>query len=102
MKTKIPAALALFSAAGCTHYGEKPGGAISDFERESAAYIDDARQSPYGADGMQQIYRACMHSRGWKRVGVSFADDNQFRGPDDAEDFGNPPAALGGRRYQKR
>ena len=52
MKTKIVAALTLLSAAGCTHYGEKPGGAISDFERESAACIDDARQSPYGADGM--------------------------------------------------
>jgi hypothetical protein len=43
-----------------------------------------------------------MRARGWKRVEVSVADDHQFRGPEDAEDFANPPPALAGRRYQKR
>jgi hypothetical protein len=43
-----------------------------------------------------------MRARGWKRVEVSVADDNQFRGPEDSEDFATPPPALGGRRYQKR
>jgi len=96
------AALVVLAATGCTHYWERPGGAITDFDRESAACIDDARESPYGPDGMQQVYRACMRARGWKRVEVSVAEDNQFRGPEDSEDFGNPPPALGGRRYQKR
>jgi len=95
------AALVVLAAAGCTHYWERPGGAITDFDRESAACIDDARRESYGPDGMQQVYRACMRARAGNGQ-VSVAEDNQFRGPEDSEDFGNPPPALGGRRYQKR
>ena len=95
-------ARAVLAAAGCTHYWERPGGAIAAFERESAICIDDAKKSPYGADGMEQIYRACMRARGWRRVEVSVATDNQFRGPEDLDEFANPPAPLGGRRYQTR
>ena len=110
MKTKIGglapesllAALIVLTAAGCTHYWERPGGTVADFERESAACIEDVRQSPFGSDSREQINRACMRARGWKRVEVSVADDNQFRGPEDSEDFATPPPALGGRRYQKR
>ena len=99
----LPAAVALLALAGCTqHYWERPGGAAADFERESAACIADARQGPLSSDAREQIYRACMRARGWKRVDVAVADDNQFRGPEDAEDFVNPPPALGGRRYQQR
>jgi hypothetical protein len=92
-------AVAVLTAGGCTHYWERPGGAIADFERESAACIEDARNSPYGPDSMEPIYRTCMGGRSWKRVEVSVADTNQFRGPEDAEDFLNPPPALGGKRY---
>ena len=109
MKTKTstlalesPFAFAVLAAAGCTHYWERPGGAIADFERESAICIDDAKKSPYGADSMEQIYRACMRARGWSRVEVSVANDNQFRGPEDLDEFANPAAPLGGRRYQSR
>ena len=48
-------ALAVLAAAGCTHYWERPGGAIADFERESAICIDDAKKSPYGTDSMEPI-----------------------------------------------
>src|SRR5262245_3147153 len=96
------AAAALLALSGCTHYWERPGGAVADFERESVACIDESRQGQLNLDGRGQSHRACMRSRGWQRVEVSVADDNQFRGPEDAEDFVNPPAALGGRRYQQR
>ena len=107
MKTKIGtlssesllAALILVTAAGCTHYWERPAGSIADFERDSAACIEDVRHSPFGSDSREQIYRACMRARGWKRVEVSVADDHQFRGPEDAEDFLKPPSPLSGKRY---
>jgi hypothetical protein len=51
---------------------------------------------------MEQIYGACMRTKGWSRVEVSVANDNQFRGPEDLDEFANPPAPLGGRRYQTR
>jgi hypothetical protein len=96
------AAVALLALSGCTHYWERPGGTVPDFERESSACIDEARQSPLSYDAREQIYRACMRSRGWTRVEVSVADDNQFRGPESVKDFINPPPALSGRRYQQR
>jgi hypothetical protein len=96
-------AVAVLTAGGCTHYWERPGGAIADFERDSAACIDDARKSPYGPDSVEPIYRACMRGKGWKRVEVSVADNNQFRGPEGEGDFLSPPPALGGTRsYQNR
>jgi hypothetical protein len=93
------AAGAVLIAGGCTHYWERPGGVIADFEPESAACIDDARKSPYGPDSMEPIYRAGMRGKGWKRVEVSIADSNQFRGPEDEGDFLSPPPALAGKRY---
>jgi hypothetical protein len=92
-------AVAVLAAAGCTHYWERPGGVIADFERESAACIEDAKQSPYGATSMEPIYRACMRGKDWKRIEVPVADNNQFRGPEDADDFPNPPSPLSGKRY---
>lgn len=43
--TLLLAALAVLIAAGCTHYWERPGGVMADFERESAACIQDARHN---------------------------------------------------------
>ena len=62
MKTKIGtlssesllAALILVTAAGCTHYWERPGGSIADFERDSAACIEDVRHSPFRSDSREQ------------------------------------------------
>jgi len=89
----------VLAVAGCSHYWERPGGSVADFERDSGACIEDAKQSPYGPDGLEAIYRACMRGTGWKRVEVSVADTNQFRGPEDAEDFLKPPSPLSGKRY---
>lgn len=96
-------AVGALASAGCTHYRERPGGAKADFERESAACIEDAKQSPFGASSMEAIYRACMRGKGWKRVEVSVADNNQFKGREDADDFRNPPPPLSSKRhYQHR
>ena len=89
----------VLAVAGCSHYWERPGGSVADFERDSGACIEDAKQSPYGPVGLEAIYRACMRGKGWKRVEVSVADTNQFRGPEDAEDFLKPPSPLSGKRY---
>jgi hypothetical protein len=97
--------VAVLAAAGCSHYWERPGGVVADFERESAGCIEDAKQSPYGPDSLEAVYRACMRGRGWKRVEVSVADTNQFRGPEDTQDFLRPPSPMNGKRYlqdQKR
>jgi hypothetical protein len=58
------AAGAVLSAGGCTHYWERPGGVIADFEQVSAVCIDDARKNPYGPDSIEPIYRACMRGKG--------------------------------------
>ena len=84
---------------GCAHYWERPGGAAEDFQRESAACIEDAKASPYGTSSMEPLYRACMRGKGWKRVEVFVADSNQFRGPEDDTDFLRPPSPMSGKRY---
>jgi hypothetical protein len=93
---------AVLALAGCSHYWERPGGAVTDFERESGACIEDAKQSPYGLDSFEPVYRTCMRSKGWKRVEVSMAESNQFRGPESIEDFMRPPAPLSGKRYMQQ
>jgi len=77
LEALLTAVAVVLTAGGCTHYWERPGGAIADFERDSAACVDDARKSPYGP----------------------VADNNQFGGPEGEGDFLNPPPALGGTRY---
>ena len=97
--------VAVLAAAGCSRYWERPGGVVADFERERAACIEDAKQSPYGPDSVEAVYRACMRGKGWKRVEVSVADTNQFRGPEDTQGFLRPPSPMSGKRYfqdQKR
>jgi ribosomal protein L14 len=84
------AALVVLAASGCAHYWERPGGVVADFERESAACIEDAKQSPYGPASLEPVYRACMRSKGWKRIEVSVAD---------TKDFLKPPSPLSGKRY---
>lgn len=92
---------ALLALAGCSHYWERPGGLVADFDRESGACIEDARQSPYGPDSLEPVYRACMRGKGWRRVEVSVAESNQFRGPESTEDFLRPPSPMSGKRYMQ-
>jgi len=107
MRTKIRplahASLLTFAiglaAAGCAHYWERPGGSVEDFQRDSGACIEDAKASPYGPSSLEPVYRACMRGKGWKRVEVSVADTNQFRGPEDDSDFLRPPSPMSGKRY---
>ena len=102
MKTTVPlTALTVLLAAGCTHYWERPGGVMVDFERESAACIQVAWQSLSDPDSLEPAYRACMRDKGWKRVEASVARTNQFRGPEDAKEFVNPPSPLSGKRYDQ-
>jgi len=84
------------AAAGCAHYWERSGGSVEDFERESAACIEDAKDGP---SSLEPVYRACMRGRRWKRVEVSVADNNQFRGPEDDADFLRPPSPMSGKCY---
>ena len=100
-RTLLLALLAVLIAAGCTHYWERPGELMADFERESAACIQDARESPYGPDILEPIYRACMRDKGRKRIEASVARTNQLQGPEDAKEFLNPPSPLSGRRYDQ-
>jgi len=87
------------AAAGCAHYWERSGGSVEDFERESAACIENAKGSPYGPSSLEPVYRACMRGKGWKRVEVSVADNNQLRGLEDDADFLRPPSPMSGKRY---
>ena len=92
---------AVLTLTGCSHYWERPGGLVADFERESGACIQDAKQSPYGPDSLEPLYRACMRGKGWRRVEISVAENHQFRGPESTEDFLRPPSPMSGKRYMQ-
>ena len=101
MKRLLLVSFALIALSACSHYWERPGGGVADFERESSVCIEEAKKMPPG-DAMEQTYRTCMRSRGWRRIEVSVADTNQFRGPEDTRDFFRPPSPLSGSRYWNR
>ena len=92
--------LALIALSACSHYWERPGAGVADFERESAVCVEEAKKMPPTGSAMEQTYRNCMRSTGWRRVEVPVADTNQFRGPEDTGDFFRPPAPLSGSRYR--
>jgi hypothetical protein len=48
-----------------------------------------------GAD-VQDFERACMRARGWQRGQVGVPERNRFRGPDEVEQFDNPPSPTAG------
>jgi len=93
---------ALIALSGCAHYWERPGAGAEDFVRESSVCVEEAKKMPPIGSAMEQTYRNCMKSRGWRRIEVSVADTNQFRGPEDTEDFFRPLAPLSGTRYPPR
>jgi hypothetical protein len=50
----------------------------------------------------EQIYRACMRARGWKRVRTQYPTNDQFRGPESQEEFANPPSPWSKRGPEPR
>lgn len=86
----------LLGSAGCgAHYWERPGAGVQEFQGDSQACIAEARAVQFGS-GSEHIYRGCMRSRGWQRVKAGVAESNQFRGPEDSEDFAKPPSPTAG------
>ena len=87
--------VALLSAGCGVHYWQRPGAALPAFEQDSQSCIDEARAAPVGFEP-EQMYRGCMRARGWVRVKPDVPEANQFRGPEDAADFDNPPSPTAG------
>lgn len=83
--------VALLCSTGCgAMYWWRPNATAADFNRESDACIKDATIA-HGV-GNEEVYRACMRSKGWGRVQGS--DPNHYRGPEEPEEFGNHPAQV--------
>lgn len=87
--------VALLSAGCGVHYWQRPGAGLPAFEQDSQSCIDEARAAPVGFEP-EQMYRGCMRARGWVRVKPGVPEANQFRGPEDAADFDNPPSPTAG------
>ena len=83
-------------SAGCgVHYWQRSGAGVQGFQVDSQAYIDEAKIVCYGIES-EHVYRACMRGRGWQRVQAGVPESNQFRGPEDVEDFAQPPSPTTG------
>ncbi len=81
---------------GCgKHYWEAPGRGVDAFSSDSSDCIKEAT-GKYGV-ASEGIYRACMKARGWVRVQSAEPTNQQFRGPEDEEEFPPPPAPHGAR-----
>ena len=88
---------AVLIAGGCTHYWERPWRSHRELRAvERGLHRRRAEESLYAVRSMEPIYRTCMRGKGWKRVEVSVADNNQFRGPEGEGDF--LESAAGARR----
>ena len=86
----------LLLSAGCgAHYWQRSGADVPDFQRDSQGCIADATVARAGIEP-EQVYRACMRGRGWQRVKAGVPESNQFRGPEDVEDFAKPPSPTTG------
>jgi hypothetical protein len=58
---------ALLALAGCgRYYWSKPGGALDDFNRDSAACSKQASFGPGIFD--DGTYRSCLRGKGWSRA----------------------------------
>jgi hypothetical protein len=86
----------LFLSVGCgVHYWQRQGANVQDFERDSNGCVTEAKVPRLSVEP-EQMYRACMRARGWQRVQVGVPEPTQFRGPEDVEEFDNPPSATAG------
>ena len=88
MTTRLGSAVLLTAVltlglGGCKYYWYKPGGSAEIFARDSEACLNDARSaSPvtqkYGVVN-EQVYRACLTSRGYERQKTTEGPD-KYRG----------------------
>jgi hypothetical protein len=84
---------------GCgKHYWEESG----PWKRGLGGFIDNSAHCNKEAKtangiGAEDIYRACMKAHGWRRVQTPTPNDQQFRGPEDADEFDYPPPPLSAR-----
>ena len=61
------AVVLLAALSGCgRHFWNKPGAALEEFNRDSAACAKDA--SPQYGILLDDVYRACLRARGWTRA----------------------------------
>ena len=81
--------------AGCgKHYWEARGRGAGEFQTDSGQCIQEAK-SKYEVS--ERIYRRCMQARGWERVQTNYPSYDQFRGPEDEDEFFSPPNPLSAR-----
>ncbi len=89
--------LGLLTACG-QHYWQSRGRGIGEFQTDSGQCIQESK-SKYDVVS-EQIYRACMRTRGWERVQTQYPTNRQFRGPEDKDDLLSPPDPLSARGIQ--
>ena len=84
---------------GCgPHYWQSRDRGVGEFQTESGQCIQEAK-GKYDTFS-EQIYRACMRTRGWERIQTQYPTNRQFRGPEDDDDFRSPPDPLNARGPQ--
>ena len=90
----IPLALLLAGLlTGCgKHYWEASGRSVSEFQTDSGQCTKEATLK-YDVTS-DQLYRGCMRSRGWQRVKAINPTNQQFRGPEEDDEFAKPPHPL--------
>lgn len=80
----IGAALAAVSLAGCgKFYWGKPGASQEEFVRDNRECVKDAAPTPSAAEHgiiYDQMYRACLSARGWKREQHATPPPGWYRG----------------------
>ena len=82
--------------AGCgVHYWQRPGADVQAFQQDSQSCIAEARVPRLNIEP-EQMYRVCMRGREWQRVQAGVPERDQFRGPEEVEDFLNPPSPTSG------
>jgi hypothetical protein len=87
----------LLTACGRNYWQGKPGGLFMD---DSAQCIEEAK-GKYDIYS-QDIYRACMRARDWRRVRTQYPTYEQFRGPENQKEFANPPSPWSKRGPEPR
>jgi hypothetical protein len=89
--------LALFLTGCGMHYWQAADRGVTEFGTDSGQCIQESK-SKYIVS--EQIYRACMRTRGWERVQTQYPTNRQFRGPEDEDEFATPPDPLSARGIQ--
>jgi hypothetical protein len=85
---------------GCgKHYWQSRGRGVGEFQTDSGQCIQEVKTKYHVVS--EEIYRACMRTRGWERVQTQYPTNSQFRGPEDQDDFFSPPDPLSARGPQR-